>query len=88
MNRDEAKHVVTVMQAWLDGATIENRRRGCEGEWIAAEPVWDWDLFEYRIKPEPREWVLYALSEGGMLHVGHNAPASCHAAIRVREVLE
>lgn len=48
---------------------------------------WDWTAYEYRIKPEPREWVLFATQEGGMLHVGHRAPAGCHA-IRVREVME
>lgn len=45
--------MVSVMQAHADGKEIEVTFKG-DGEWVATKnPSWDWNTFEYRIKPEP-----------------------------------
>ena len=55
-----------LIHAWANGATIEGRFPG--GEWKLAVPYW-LDEFEYRVKPEPKPYVVrYAgvYPEGGI----------------------
>ena len=53
----DTKEKIAVMQAAVDGATIQ---RTCgNGIWMTAwTQSWDWDSYEYRVKPEPLTlWV-------------------------------
>lgn len=51
---------IAIMQAYLDGKTIETLAIGSD-TWYGmtpitedvGEPLWDWKQFKYRIKPEP-----------------------------------
>ena len=47
---------IKVMQAFVDGKAIEERRISFDHtEWIDNNnPEWRWDKFDYRIKPEPK----------------------------------
>ena len=50
MTREEAKELMPIIQAFVEGKTIEYRELG--GEWKEAHtPTWSSRLF-YRIKPE------------------------------------
>ena len=50
MTREEAKELMPIIQAFVEGKTIEYR--GLGGEWKEAHtPTWSSSLF-YRIKPE------------------------------------
>jgi hypothetical protein len=54
MNTDRTKDMIQVMQAFLDGKTIEYKYE--QNQWneiIGSEPIWDWGNFDYRVKPEP-----------------------------------
>ena len=52
MTREEAKELMPIIQAFVEGKTIEYREY--DGEWKEAHtPTWSSRLF-YRIKPEPR----------------------------------
>lgn len=43
---------LSVMRAWLEGEKIESRSHFGDGEWYdATHPWWDWNKFEYRLKP-------------------------------------
>ena len=46
------------IKAWADGAEIEFKKVG-EDEWMSAGifPAWYHDLFQYRIKPQPKRFV-------------------------------
>lgn len=68
------KEKIEIMQAWLDGKTIEFKKG--HKPWatlsMAActedEPTWYWGEYEYRIKPEPFEcWI--ALSNDGYAEI-------------------
>lgn len=54
-----------VMKAYLEGKTIQfkNRKKEDDDSWENANPTWDWDLFDYRIKPEesdePKKLMSY-----------------------------
>jgi len=51
------KEKIEIMQAYTRGEEIEMRLAYCEEyEWaFAGLPVWNWEKFEYRIKPkEPK----------------------------------
>lgn len=60
--REQARHQIAVMQAWVDGKEIEVKSKGYQNGWINAEgPCWDWKTYDYRVKPEerkPREITL------------------------------
>lgn len=64
MTKDETKQAAAVMMAWCDGKVIQCRRRKpgtgqiSTGWFEANTPCWNWDEYEYRIKPDLREvWV-------------------------------
>ena len=52
MTREEAKELMPIIQAFVEGKTIEYRELGREWE-EAHTPTWSSRLF-YRIKPEPK----------------------------------
>jgi hypothetical protein len=60
MTRDEAREFAKVVQAYADGKSVEYTNKNTEG-WVslctADRHYWfDTEMFDYRIKPEPREW--------------------------------
>ena len=83
MNRERAKELLPMIQAFADGKEIEYRSLSL-GKWIpTSTPSWE-DVVEYRIKPEPREWWI-DLPE---LLVYEQANPPYPNAIKVREVIE
>ena len=52
MNREKAKEIMPLLQAYTEGKTIQQR---IDDEWIDLEnPCFDNDVYEYRIKPESK----------------------------------
>lgn len=52
MNTEE---MIAVMQAFVAGKDIEFELKGTTDSWRpATRPNWNWELFDYRVKPE---WV-------------------------------
>lgn len=91
MNRDETIKAIEVMQALVDGKTIECRNGWGYlgyGKWFAINPddpdwrmEWDFIQNEYRIKPEPR--IIYALVDAqGNLGSGLYNEANATSAVR------
>ena len=98
MTKDEARHLAEVLKAWADGATMQWRPRGTD-HWrdCVLPAIWEVDLFdpdkcEYRIKPEPREWILEKprVEGGNWLGVleGDAPWFDPKVHVRVREVLD
>ena len=90
MNIDD---MILVLTAYKEGQTIqflafdEPHWKDCRGD-----PVWAFNLNEYRVKPEPREW--YAVVEGYSILSASldtnelNTNLSNTEVIKVREVLD
>jgi hypothetical protein len=62
MNREQTIEAIKVMQAFVDGKTIEcnwSFNFGSSGWSELIEPVWNFDRFKYRIKPTAklRPWT-------------------------------
>ena len=60
MTKEESIEAGSVMIGWANGKTIQWRRRD-QNEWHEVERdcigitfSWDWDEFQYRVKPEPK----------------------------------
>lgn len=52
MNREQAKELLPIIQAFAEGKTVQYK---IEGEWIQTNvPSFNPYLWEYRIKPEPK----------------------------------
>lgn len=52
MNREQAKKLLPIIQAFAEGKTVQYK---IEGEWIQTNvPSFNPYLWEYRIKPEPK----------------------------------
>ena len=63
MTREETAERIKVLQAFVDGKAIEERRISFDHtEWVDNNnPEWRWDKFDYRIKPEFKDGdILYA----------------------------
>lgn len=54
MNRQQAKELLPIIQAFVKGKTIEFRERGCTLWTESISPIFNFAIFEYRIKPEPK----------------------------------
>ena len=90
MNREDTKKAIEVMQAFVDGEAIEYRL--VEGEpWLNwAGPNWDWVRYEFRIKPNPREFQVfpYIVSDSLKFAADTDMDEPWTGAIKVREVIE
>ena len=88
---------IKIMQAALDGEEIEYML-GENDEWnLAREPVFDWNHFNYRIKPKPLEFWTALFDDGscGSLFNSKEEPhrkyrgfAEYVRMIKVREVTD
>lgn len=54
MNRSEAKDLLSIIQAFVEGRKIEYRELGEEHWSETSTPTFDIESNEYRIKPEPK----------------------------------
>lgn len=89
MNHSE---MIAVIQAHKEGKTLEFRYKREGGYWEAPrsqEFGWDFHAFDYRVKPEPREWTLRRSCSDHRMYDDALAEHRCpHCEIiRVREVL-
>lgn len=75
--------MIAVLQAYKDCKAIQERVRDCGSWWDMRRPQWDFHEYDYRIKPEPREWVL----DSDILDRFHMHP-SYRENVKVREVIE
>ena len=75
MTKEQCREAGATMIAWADGKSIQYRQRD-QSEWFDIEPActatilsWDWDGFEYRVKPEPklRPWTEDEVPLGSQL---------------------
>ena len=68
---NDIDHMIAVLQASKKGKTIQSRHRSYESsDWIdvAGSNMWDWYMFDYRIKPaEPRRIWLNLYPTAGCL---------------------
>lgn len=92
MTRKRAEELLPVIQAFAEGKEIEFKHK--EGdEWFTQDYyVWDED-YEYRIKPEPREWYINIYdSDDSYMHntkiQADNMGKGRIECIKVREILE
>jgi len=89
----DTKSKIKIMQAWVDGKKVQYRSTLVQSDWHdvhCAEPGWYWKDFEYRIKPEPREWgnVYVHCNSGAIANDRVINPEYWNGPIKVREVLE
>lgn len=72
--REQARHKASVMIAYADGSTIRCREVGTSNPWYditdpEEEPAWDWEEYEYEVKPEERTpWELTVIVKDGQIN--------------------
>jgi len=80
MTKEESIEAGSVMIGWANGKTIQWRRRD-QNEWSEVERdcigitfSWDWDEFEYRVKPMPklRPWTADEVPLGAWMRFKRN----------------
>jgi len=95
MNRERAKQLLPIIEAFANGEDIQARSSGVASTWkdVIGNPEW-LDSCEYRIEPKPREWYIAKkdIPESG--NYGHRVYlTTCDHSdnsefIHVREVLD
>lgn len=54
MTKEDIAECIKVMQAYVEGKQIQYVDSETE-DWADIEsPIWNWDTYDYRIKPEPK----------------------------------
>ncbi len=60
------EEIVKVVQAHIDGKPIQFRRKttdyGVKWRSCVCDPAWGFNTIDYRIKPEPRKFIIYGNS--------------------------
>jgi hypothetical protein len=97
MNKENAHLFLPLVQALADGKTIQvNHGDKQNPQWEDAKrPEFSYGPEQYRVKPEPREWVIFISNSGSILHKSKGGPDSPSdagylsdvKAVRVREIL-
>lgn len=55
---------IEVMQAYTRGEKIERRSANCEEKWtFVIFPIWNWDKFEYRIRPKEKRSPKFKIGD-------------------------
>lgn len=81
MTKEQCREAGATMIAWADGKSIQYRQRD-QSEWFDIEPActatilsWDWDEFEYRVKPMPklRPWTEGEVPLGAIIRYKNNS---------------
>lgn len=54
MERAEIEEAIAIMQAYLDGKTIQYRSATTNSTWkdVVGSPIWSWTNTQYRVKPQ------------------------------------
>lgn len=60
MNREQAKQLLPIIQAFADGETVQINCEGCWRDMAFESPIFDGPPSVYRIKPKPVEcWIVH-----------------------------
>ena len=85
VNKVETEQAIAVMQAWMDGKPIQYNTYSTGKNWIdlpAEAPVWNWQNYTYRIKPEPTKvYVVFSCC-----HKRICTKDTMHEALRARDI--
>lgn len=89
MNREETRKAAEVMLHYANGGDVLVRDCGYGGDWeVSANPLWSWDSFCYRIKPQPvvvKNWAVIVDGEHDMTHTTlATAESWAHARSQLR----
>jgi hypothetical protein len=86
MNRELTADAIKIMQAYVDGKTIETRVR--RDKWFEnSSPGWNWEEAQYRIKPEPMEIEVWVNPDGSVVPHGFHELSKRSVLKKFREVL-
>lgn len=96
MTREETRAAILIMEAYLDGYEIQHRMKKCDSrsglkpDWCDTDaPWWDFDSYEYRIKPTEklRPWTadevplgawIREIEEGAVRRIIVSTLDECH----------
>jgi len=69
MTLEQTKEAIRVMQAYVDGKEVESKHITSHNWVLDKTPRWNWDNFDYRIKPTPvlRPWTADEVPVGGQI---------------------
>ena len=88
MSKKATAEMIDVMRAYVKGEQIEVKPYH-EKIWASVVvPSWNWELYEFRVKPKPREWWLIPCTGQTCDDATARDPSLRMEVIRVREVLE
>ena len=74
MTREQAREAAAVMLAWADGKEVEYNSKVCTGYKKCNEPLFNWEYFNYRLKPTPvlRPWTADEVPLGAWMRFKRN----------------
>ena len=94
-NIEDTKKMILVMQAYVDGKSIECKPSTQEHYMRAGSPAWHFGAYNYRVKPEPREYWINSYPNETKLYLHEserlatlNIDKTGGKTIKVREVVE
>lgn len=96
----KTQEIIDIVKAFENGAIIQWAQKGSEIWRVASEPSWNFDSFNYRVKPEPKTIFVneVAFPSGSCYAYPTKKQAECaaksgrgnvlRAAVKYREVID
>lgn len=80
MNAAETNAAILVMVAFAAGKAVQWKGKAPATAWYDATSLtWDWDHFQYRVKPEPKRLWASVTNDGLVLAAISNKPSPSFA---------
>lgn len=78
---------IQIMQAFVEGKIIETKDKSIAGALYITmgnkkEPLWNWESFDYRIKPEPMEIQVWCNDNGTPVALKSNCPTESRYTLK------
>lgn len=99
--REEMLRRIKIETAFCEGQRVLCKEKGAsENKWVVKDPTFcfGWELFDYKVDPEPREWWVNFFKDGcfSFYDDQESAQSSAHdrpenflrVAVHVREVID
>ena len=88
MNRAETNAAILVMAAFAAGKAVQWKGKAPATAWYDATSLtWDWDHFQYRVKPEPKK-IWASITKDGLVLTATSIKPNAAIAYNYREFVE
>ena len=67
MDAIDTQEAIRVMQAYVEGETIQASEKYSNSWCVLKSPNWNWEVCTYRVKPKPKYYITFTTTGGALI---------------------